>query len=538
MTMPADDSLREQLTLQNRRIDLILAIDRARDTADDERDLVTSAVTVVADAIGADLCLLCLIDPDTNQLEVRALTDRVGGIDQANEEALRRMAQTAIEVPGVRQLEADETLGALGLAHWLTAPLHVESETLGALLLANRSRPFQPGDHELLAAAVSQLDSAVVHTGTLRALRTEREELQTLYRIDRIRDRGLSFEAMLDTVLAELCRAIPSESGFIMLFDIVGNRLELKTVTDTDLLDVVEHYQLVYDAASEAMQLAKPVARRLPSGRIQSLICVPLILNDRIIGVFGVINRQGRSEFGQSDRRLVWAIASQMDTAIFEGLQIQKVREAFSRRVGPQMMERLITASDRDLLKGERVVVTTLFSDIRGFTSISERIAPEILVQMLNEHLSALTDIVIAHEGFVDKFVGDCVMALYNAPERQPDHALRAVKTALEMMKAHRRLMKQWDALGWESTPIGIGIDTGETIVGNFGSVQRIEYTAISRHVNLASRLCGAAEGDQILISEATYDLIRDEIVAEPLPALKLKGVAEMVDAYQVLGLK
>jgi adenylate cyclase len=323
-----------------------------------------------------------------------------------------------------------------------------------------------------------------------------------------------------------------------MLFDTAGNRLELKTITDTDLLSVVEDYQLVYDAAATSMQRAQPVARSFPAGRIRSVICVPLILNERIIGVFGVINRQGRTDFGRSDRRLLWAIASQMDTAIFEGLQIQKVREAFSRRVGSQMMERLIGTADRDLLKGERVIITSLFSDIRGFTSISERIAPETLVQMLNEHLSALTDIVIEHEGFVDKFVGDCVMALFNAPERQPDHALRAVKTALAMMKMHRQLMKHWDTLGWESAPIGIGIDTGETIVGNFGSVQRIEYTAISRHVNLASRLCGAAEGDQILISPTTYDLVRDAVVVEPVPDLKLKGVAEAVDAYNVLGLK
>jgi len=159
-------------------------------------------------------------------------------------------------------------------------------------------------------------------------------------------------------------------------------------------------------------------------------------------------------------------------------------------------------------------------------------------VQMLNEHLSALTEIVIAHEGMVDKFVGDCVMVLYNAPERQPDHALRAVTTALEMMKAHRRLMKQWDALGWESAPIGIGIDTGETIVGNFGSLNRNEYTAISRHVNLASRLCGAAEGDQILISTDTFNLIRDSVAVKPIPGLHLKNVAERVDAYEVLGLK
>jgi adenylate cyclase len=195
----------------------------------------------------------------------------------------------------------------------------------------------------------------------------------------------------------------------------------------------------------------------------------------------------------------------------------------------------LLSTSDRDLLKGERAITTTLFSDIRGFTYVSEGLEPELLVRMLNEHLSTMTEIVLSHEGLVDKFVGDCVMALYNAPERQPDHALRAVKTALAMMAAHQQLMQHWAP---HLPAIGIGIATGETIVGNFGSTQRNEYTAISRHVNLASRLCGIAEADQILISAATYDLVKEAIEARPLPSLKLKGIPEAVKAYQVLGLK
>ncbi len=537
MGTPQDENLREQIALQNKRIDLILAIDRIRDAAEDESDLVTSAVSAVADALGADVCLINLIDGQTHAPELRALTDRIGALSQAGEEMLRDMVQRAAGLPGAQTLEVDPALAALGLTHWLAVPLRVGEETLGALLVSRR-RPFSSDDQALLAAAASQLDSAVIHMRALQNLRLERQELETLYKVDRIRDQGLPFDDMLNAVLGELCRTIPSQSGFIMLFDTVGHRLELKAVTDRDLLSVVDDLQRVHAAAWEAVQIGQAIARVMPSERIRSLICIPLILNDRIIGVFGAMNRRGRPEFSASDRRLLSAIASQMDTAIFEGLQIQKYREAFGRRVGPQVMERLLSAPDRDLLKGERVVVTTLFSDIRGFTNISERIAPEILVHMLNEHLSALTEIVIDHEGFVDKFVGDCVMALFNAPVRQPDHALRAVQTALEMMKAHGRLMKRWESLGWESAPIGIGIDTGETIVGDFGSMQRSDYTAISRHVNLASRLCGAAEGDQILISEATHDLIRDHVVAEALPSLKLKGVAEAVDAYQVLGLK
>ncbi len=387
----------------------------------------------------------------------------------------------------------------------------------------------------MLAAASSQLDSALMHTRTLHELRQERQELRTLYTIDHIRDKGLPFNDMLDAVLNELCEAIPSESGFIMLFDRAGHQLELRACTDRDLLKVLDHSQYVHAAANEAVQRGHPIIRHEVRGQIRSLICVPLILNERTIGVLGVMNRRDRPEFTRADRRLLWAISSQIDTAIFEGLQIQKYRDVFGRRVGPQVMERLLNESDRDLLKGERAVVTTLFSDIRGFTHTAEQVDPELLVHMLNDHLSAMTDIVLRYEGMVDKFVGDCVMALYNAPERQPDHAVRAVKTALEMMTTHQQLMQKWSPT---LPAIGIGIDTGETIVGNFGSSQRNEYTAISHHVNLASRLCGIAEANQILISEDTYAQVRDHVTVEPLHGLKLKGIIEAVEAYQVLGLR
>jgi class 3 adenylate cyclase len=417
---------------------------------------------------------------------------------------------------------------------WLGAPLRVKARTLGALLLANVERPFNEDELGLLAVGIAMLDSALLRLHTVHELRFERQELRTLYTIDRLRDKGLPFNVMLDAVLRELCSAVPAEAGFIMLYDIAGHQLELRAATNHDLLGMTDQYQLVQEAASLAVQQGTPTVRILDAGPIRSLICLPLILNEHVIGVLVVINRVGRAEFTRIDRRLLAAIASQIDTAIFEGLQIQRLREAFGRRVGSKIMDRMLAMPERDWLKGERVTVTTLFSDIRGFTAAAEELVPELLVQMLSDHLSAMTEVVRAHDGTLDKFIGDGVMSLYNVPLLQPDHAFRAVQTACEMMRAHREVMQRWPQL----PPIGIGIDTGEVIVGNFGSTQRLEYTAIGHHINLAARLCGAAEGHQILISAATYDLIRDQVKAEAVPALRLKGIAEAVEAYQVLGLK
>jgi len=525
-------SLQAELALKQRMLEVIRTVDRLRDTASDERELVASAAGVVASVAHAEACLLSLTNEETGQLELRSLSDRLGVFDRLDESALRRVADQVMALPGPATVQPDDRL------HWLGAPLRVGDEQLGAILLAHRTRPFDRGDAELLDAIACQLDSGVAHMRTLNRLRHERLELATVYTIDRIRDRHLPFDQMLDVVLGELCRAIPSEAGFIMLFDRAGRQLELKATTDRDLFRIGDEYRRVLDAAQHAVQNAELVHRSYTDGRIRSLIGVPLILQHEVIGVFGVVNRAGQGGFTTADRRLLHAVASQMDTAIFESLQIQRYRDVFGRRVGPQVMERLLRVSDRDLLRGERALVTTLFSDIRGFTAISDRTDPEILVTMLNQHLSAMTEIVLKHEGLVDKFVGDAVMALYNVPEPQPDHALRAVRTALEMMRAHRDLMKQWEAHGWEAAPIGIGVDTGETIVGNFGSERRNEYTAISSSVNLSSRLCGAAAGDQILIGQNTYDLLRDRIAAQPLETMHLKGFEDPIPVWQVLGLR
>ncbi len=527
-------SIEDQLSLSLKQVDLMLAIDAACDSAGDDLEAMTTSVSLILQALEAEIGLLSWFDPDTQRLEIRSLLDRAGLLAPADHAVLQQLSRSACNLPSVQPLAVVEAGSSLGHLYWLGVPLRVKDRTLGALLLANVERPFDEDEMAVLAVGTAELDSALLHLQTIHELRFERQELHTLYTIDHIRDKGLPFNEMLDAVLLELCSVVPAEAGFIMLYDIAGHQLELRAATNHDLLRMTEQYQLVQEAASETVQLGTPTVRTRDGGPIRSLICLPLILNERIIGVLGVINRAGRAEFTRVDRRLLGAIASQIDTAIFEGLQIQRLREAFGRRVGSKVMDRMLAMPERDWLKGERVVVTALFSDIRGFTAAAEEIAPELLVQILSEHLSAMTEVVRRHDGTLDKFIGDGVMSLYNVPLPQPDHAWRAVQTAYEMMQAHRAVRQHWPQL----PPIGIGINTGEVIVGNFGSAQRLEYTAIGHHINLAARLCGAADGDQILLSAATYALTRDQVAAEPVAALQLKGIAEAVEAYQVLGLK
>ncbi|MBM2850420.1 MAG: Guanylate cyclase protein [Anaerolineales bacterium] len=527
----------EKLKWRDRAIELMLAIDRIRDTAADERELTSAILTTLADAVEAELCLLCLRDDDTGELQLRAVIDRMAVYDASTEEYLRNLAARAADLQGADFLNADLTLKDRRHTFCLAAPLRVSGEGLGALLLLNADRPFNGDEQNLVNYAISQIDSAMQHARTVRDLQRRQLELETIFRIDHIRDEDMDFQAMLDMVLAEVCRTIAAETGFLMLYDRVGNELELRATTDRNLFSADDPARLIRAVADEAIRAAELINRTYPSGVIRAIVGVPLILENRLIGVLGVVNRKGRGAFTRTDLEMLRAIASQMDTAIFESLETQKLRAAFGKCVGPQVMDRLLSIGDRDPLSGERIVVTTLFSDIRGFTNMSEKLDPELLQGVLNDHLSALTDLVLAYEGTLDKYIGDCVMAIFNAPERQPDHALRAVRLALDMHKAHHQVMARWrDRV--PLPPIGIGLSTGDTMMGNFGSVRRLEYTAIGADVNLASRLCGAAAGDQTLISESTYHLVKDIVAADPMPPMHLKGIEEDVRCWNVRGLK
>jgi adenylate cyclase len=261
---------------------------------------------------------------------------------------------------------------------------------------------------------------------------------------------------------------------------------------------------------------------------------LPLILNDQIIGVIGVANSHALHGFSADDRRMLIAIGSQMDTAIFESLEQRRLRQVLGRSVDPRVMQRLLASPDLDFLKGERSVLTMLYADIRGSTRLAEETDPELLVGFINHYLGRMTEIILAHEGTLDKFVGDEVVALFGAPFPQEDHALRAIRVGLAMQLAHREIIEIWQERGVEAAPIGIGIATGELIVGEMGSSQRSDYTAIGRAANLGARICSAAKGDQVLISQATFDLVKDKVEATPITGLQLKGVAGDVTAYEV----
>jgi class 3 adenylate cyclase len=408
-----------------------------------------------------------------------------------------------------------------------------ENKRLGGMLLA-RTRPFSDDDLTLLDIAEDHIDSAVIQGYAYHDTQQRLRELEAIYQIDHIRDRGLPFNDMLNAVLQQLGSIITAEMGFIMLYDYAGQNLEMRAATHQDLFELAPHYRIVSDIANESLQQGNLICRSDLGQALHAVMCLPLILNERVIGVLGVANSAGKNGFGHDDQRLLSAIGSQMDTAIFESMEQRRLRQVLGRSVDPRIMEQLLNQTDTGFLEGQRRVLTVLYADVRGSTSLAENTAPEQLVQFINNYLGTMTEVILAHEGTLDKFVGDEVMALFGAPVDQPDHAIRAVRTGLAMQAAHEQLLQAWVAQGGQKAPIGIGIATGELIVGEMGSAQRTDYTVIGRAANLGARICGAAQSGQVLISPATYELVADQVVAKPIHGMQFKGVAGPTTVYHV----
>ncbi|HSU15744.1 adenylate/guanylate cyclase domain-containing protein [Longimicrobium sp.] len=225
---------------------------------------------------------------------------------------------------------------------------------------------------------------------------------------------------------------------------------------------------------------------------------------------------------------------------VTEGRERRRVRDMFSRFVDPHVVGRLADAGESLKLGGQRVPLTILFSDIRGFTSLSERLPAETVVATLNEYLGAMTDIVFRHGGTIDKFIGDAVMAFWGAPLPAADHARRAADCALEMIETLERLNRGWAADGrGAGLAIGIGINTGEAVVGMIGSLKhKLDYTAIGDAVNLASRLESLNKdmGTTIIISDAVRTYLGDGYDAAPLREVHVKGKEQAVLVHELKG--
>jgi class 3 adenylate cyclase len=220
----------------------------------------------------------------------------------------------------------------------------------------------------------------------------------------------------------------------------------------------------------------------------------------------------------------------------------EKIRSAMNKAVSKEIAEKMLEGEIK--LGGEKVEVTMLFSDIRGFTAMSEKMGPEDVIIMLNEYMTEMSHIIDEHRGVIDKFVGDEIMAIYGAPVPVTDEdgnhidAVLAVRSAVKMIKVLKELNKKRVERGQHEINIGIGLNTGEVVAGNMGSENRLNYTVLGDNVNLAARLCDKAERMMVLVSETTYEKVMDFVIAKKQPPLKVKGKEKPLNVYSIIDLK
>jgi len=216
-------------------------------------------------------------------------------------------------------------------------------------------------------------------------------------------------------------------------------------------------------------------------------------------------------------------------------LREELARAKYRRFMPPHVVDEILANPDTLNLGGTNSFITALFSDIRGFTSMSERLTPQDVVQILNEYFADMTPIVFEHQGLLDKFMGDGLMALFGVPYAREDAASNAVIAAIEMQRRMIRVNEDLTALGLSEIAIGIGINTGTATVGYIGSRDRTDYTAIGDTVNLAARLEKQAGAGQIIISRFTFEALSQEFPVRPCDQIRVKGKAEPVQIYEVL---
>ncbi len=274
--------------------------------------------------------------------------------------------------------------------------------------------------------------------------------------------------------------------------------------------------------------------------KVRSAMCVPLIGSEnRVLGVLYVDNFSLK-RFAETDLDFLIAFSGIAAVAIENGQLAERIRKEalarsnFERFFTPHLAARIASSPDAVKLGGDKRKVAVLFSDIRGFTALSETMNPDTMAKLLTEYFTEMVECVFRHGGTLDKFIGDAVMAQWGAPIGERDDCDRAMQSALDMMEELDRLNARWTSEGRPTLQIGIGLNVGDVFAGNIGSDRRLEYTVIGDPVNVSSRLCGAAGPGEILISEQFRGALGAPPPLDSLPPMELKGKSQAMPVFRV----
>jgi class 3 adenylate cyclase/DNA-binding response OmpR family regulator len=374
---------------------------------------------------------------------------------------------------------------------------------------------------------------------TNRQLEARMRDLTALQGIGRSVTTLLEHEGLLMRIVEAAVYVTGAEEGVLFLVDEAKRQLRMQAVLRRTNGHRPSTAEIAQRYARQAIRFLQPV-------NTSAVLYVPLLAGAQVLGALGVHHCTTSRAFTDHDQHMLQSLGDYAAVAIqnarlFEQVKASKEREKqqlrnlFEHYVSPQVVERLLSSPQLAAPGGVRQMTTILFADLRGYTGFVEQTRPETLMQVLNRYLAAAVTAVWEQDGTLDKYMGDAVMAIFNAPLPQPDHAWRAVKAALAIQQAvtfvHQQLPEQLHLR------FGIGIASGEAVVGNIGASQLMNYTALGDCVNVARRLQEMAHGHQILLDSNTYDLVRHYVKVNPIGLIGLKGRAQPEAAFELIGL-
>ncbi len=386
-------------------------------------------------------------------------------------------------------------------------------------------------------------------------LRRDYEKLRVSYELARSIGAELDVQKVLERILVGAFQTLNADRGIILLYDenkvlqprcvrtkqnnSDGNENVLISSTIVEQVTRTREAVLSSDATVDSRFQG---AHSIIMQGIRSSMAVPLLHSGELFGLMLLDSQIATNAFTEKDLQLFQNVANQASIAIQNSLFAKKLeqeaitRDKFQRLLSPQIAQQVLDGKVDIAKGGEARQTTVLFSDIRGFTSMSEDESPQIIVDMLNEYFELMVDVVFKYEGTLDKFVGDEIMALFGAPVGHSDDPKRAVRTALEMMEVLGQLNHERRGRGDPEIKIGIGINSGEVVAGYLGSSKALEYTVIGDTVNTGARLCSVAKAGEVIISHNTYQHLGDTFECIELPPVNVKGKSQALRIYNVVG--
>lgn len=415
-------------------------------------------------------------------------------------------------------------------------------------------------DRNTISTQFLDLEHAVhVLDNQLRESENFQQKLNVLYEIGKVINLIFEEDDLLKTILDLGLKVMKGDCGFIMLYDDnkelvpkISRKMQSDEISTSSPTFSTTISKRVAETAESILTSDAQNDDRFQSGasiishHIRSVICSPLKNKDqKVIGVIYVGSNVMSNVFSKNDVDLLEAFSNHAAIAI-ENARLyedkrrkEHLKAALERYVSKQIAERIISndATGEIRFQPEKREVTLVFSDVRGFTTLAESLTPEEMVEILNRYFTKMIDIIFKYGGTLDKFIGDAIMAMFGAPASTGDDPGNAVMAAIEMQESLIAFNEEQAKLGKPLLKVGIGVNSGIVVVGNIGSDQRMEYTAIGDSVNLASRLEGANKeyGTQIMISEWTQEKVNSKIISRELDLIRVKGKEKPVKVYEVV---